>query len=97
MVQLPTTEFDSTEGWGVYLLECADGSLYAGITNNFPRRLAQHQAGKASRYTRARLPVCPIYWEPAEDRPSASRRELAIKALPRQRKLALVQLLPNPV
>jgi len=89
MTQPKKLEFKATEGWGVYILECSDGSLYTGITNNFPRRLAQHQAGKASRYTRARLPVCPVYWEPADDRSSASRRELEIKAFPRQRKLAL--------
>ena len=78
--------------WVVYMLRCADGSLYTGITNNFPRRLAQHQSGVASRYTRTRLPVEPVYQEIAADRGAATRRELALKALPRKAKLALVRL-----
>jgi predicted GIY-YIG superfamily endonuclease len=78
------------QGWIVYMLRCADGSLYTGITNNFSRRLAQHQKGVASRYTRARLPVEPVYQESAEDRSAATRRELAMKALSRTDKMALV-------
>lgn len=82
-----------TEGcapWVVYILRCADGSLYTGITNNFSRRLSQHQEGVASRYTRARLPVEPVYSEPAADRGAATRRELALKSLSREAKLALL-------
>jgi predicted GIY-YIG superfamily endonuclease len=78
-------------GWGVYMVRCSDGSFYTGITNNFNRRLAEHQAGRASRYTRVRLPVEPVYWEVALDRSSATRREAAIKALNRQAKLALME------
>ena len=81
---------DVPEGWIVYMLRCADGSLYTGITNNFARRLAQHQEGVASRYTRVRLPVEPVWSEPAADRAAATRRELALKALSRKSKLALV-------
>ena len=76
--------------WVVYMLRCADGSLYTGITNNFPRRLSQHQEGVASRYTRTCLPVEPVYHEPAADRSAATRRELSLKALSRKEKLALV-------
>ncbi len=81
---------DEAAGWTVYMLRCADGSLYTGITNNFPRRLSQHRDGVASRYTRSRLPVEPVYREPAADRGTATRRELALKALPRKAKMALL-------
>jgi predicted GIY-YIG superfamily endonuclease len=82
---------EAADDWVVYMLRCADGSLYTGITNNFPRRLAQHQSGIASRYTRVRLPVEPVYQEPAADRSAATRRELTLKALSRKAKLALVR------
>ena len=77
--------------WVVYMLRSSDGSLYTGITNNFPRRLSQHESGVASKYTRVRLPVEPVYQEPAADRSAATRRELALKALPRKAKLALLR------
>jgi putative endonuclease len=75
--------------WFVYLLRCADGTLYAGITTDPARRVAEHNAGSGARYTRARLPVELIHCEPAADRAAASRREAAIKKLPRIAKLAL--------
>lgn len=75
--------------WFVYLLRCADGTLYAGITTDLDRRLAAHNAGVGARYTRARRPVELIHAEPAADRAEASRREAAIKKLPRAAKLAL--------
>ncbi|KAB2838481.1 GIY-YIG nuclease family protein [bacterium] len=77
--------------WFVYILKCADGSLYTGITNDLARRLERHLEGKASRYTRARLPVALVYREPHPDRSSASIREAAIKRLPRPDKEALIQ------
>lgn len=76
--------------WFVYLLRCADGTLYAGITTDLQRRLAEHNAGTGARYTRARLPLELAYAEPARDRSAASRREAEIKCLPRCAKLALV-------
>jgi predicted GIY-YIG superfamily endonuclease len=76
--------------WTVYVLRCADGSLYTGITNDPRRRCAQHNAGKASRYTRSRRPVVMTYQEPQADRGAALRREAAIKALSRAEKEALV-------
>lgn len=76
--------------WIVYVLRCADGSLYTGITNNLRRRLAAHRAGTASRYTRTRGPVLVVHREPATDRGAALRREAAIKRLPRTAKLALI-------
>ncbi len=77
--------------WYCYLLECADGTLYAGITNDLARRVAAHNAGVASKYTRARLPVRLAYAENHPDRAAASRRELALKRLPRAAKLGLIQ------
>lgn len=74
----------------VYLLRCADGSLYCGWTADLDRRLAAHAAGRASRYTRSRLPVA-LAWSRALPDASAARREEArIKGLPRAGKLALV-------
>lgn len=76
--------------WWVYLVRCADGSLYAGVTTDPARRLGQHNAGTASKYTRSRRPVEMVYREQRRGRSDALRREAAVKALPRQAKLALV-------
>ena len=78
-------------GWFVYLLRCADGTLYTGITTDPARRLAQHNAGTASKYTRARRPVEMVYREPHPDRSAASKREAAVKALRRDVKEALIR------
>lgn len=75
--------------WHCYLLECADGTLYTGITNDLEKRLDAHNGGSASKYTRSRLPVRLIYAEPHADRAAASRREAAVKKLRRTAKLAL--------
>lgn len=75
----------------VYILRCADGTLYTGCTNDLARRLRTHSAGKGAKYTRARLPVELVYSEPALDKSQALRREAAIKALSRSEKLALIQ------
>jgi putative endonuclease len=77
--------------WCCYLVRCADGTLYAGITNALDRRLARHNAGTASKYTRARRPVRLVWWEPARDRGAASRREAALKRLRPGDKQALVR------
>ncbi len=77
--------------WWVYVLRCADGTLYTGITTDPARRLAQHNAGTASKYTRSRRPVAMVYREPAPTHGDALRRELAIKKLPRVAKDALVK------
>lgn len=77
--------------WMVYILRCADGSLYTGITTNLPRRVQEHNGGLAgARYTRARRPVAVVYQEPAACRASAARREYAIKQLSRAAKEALI-------
>jgi len=77
--------------WLVYLLRCRDGSLYTGITNDLPRRLARHRAGTGSAYVRARLPIRVVYREAQPDRSTALRREAAIKKLTRRSKLALIR------
>lgn len=77
-------------GWIVYILRCADATLYTGVTNDLDRRLAQHNRGHGARYTAARLPVSVCYAELARDRSSAQRREAEIKRLSRTAKLALV-------
>jgi predicted GIY-YIG superfamily endonuclease len=77
--------------WFVYLLRCADGTLYTGITIDLTRRVEQHNAGTASRYTRSRLPVVLVYKEPQESRSLALKRELAIKALSRLEKESMIK------
>lgn len=77
--------------WQVYILECADGSLYCGISNNLDARINSHNAGRAARYTRGRGPVVLRYQETCADRPTALRREAAIKRLTRARKLKLIE------
>lgn len=77
--------------WSVYIMRCADGSLYTGISNDVARRLQQHNSGTASRYTRSRLPVVLVYQEPQGSHSLALKRELAIKALSRQAKESLIR------
>jgi putative endonuclease len=74
----------------VYLLRCADGSLYCGWTTDVERRLAAHRAGTASRYTRTRLPIELAAALPVADRSAALREEARIKRLTRAAKLALI-------
>ena len=76
--------------WTVYMLRCADGSLYTGIAKDAAARLAPHNAGLGAKYTRARRPVSLIWSEAAACRSSASKREHAIKQLKRSEKLALI-------
>jgi putative endonuclease len=78
-----------TKAW-VYMLRCADGSLYTGWSSDVPRRLASHQAGRASRYTASRRPVELALVLPMADRTAARREEARIKALARSEKLALL-------
>ncbi len=75
--------------WFCYLLRCADDTLYCGITNDLEKRLAAHNAGTASKYTRVRIPVELAFAEPCANRSIASKRERAIKKMTRATKLAL--------
>lgn len=77
--------------WTIYILRCADGTLYCGVTNNMERRLAQHNAGKGAKYTMRRGPVVVVYREDAPDRSAAQKREAAIKKLSRAQKLNLIR------
>ena len=83
-----------SDAW-VYMLRCRDDSLYTGWTSDLDRRMARHQAGKASRYTASRLPVQLALALPMPDRTAARREEARIKMLPRAQKLALID--PDPV
>ena len=76
--------------WVLYVLECKDGTLYTGITDDLERRLAVHRAGKGAKYTRGRGPLTLRYVEECEDHSSALRREYAVKQLKKAEKLALV-------
>ena len=81
-----------TRAWNVYIVRCADGTLYTGIARDVARRVAEHNTDPrlAARYTRARLPVKLVYQESAESRSAASKREYEIKQLSRADKLALL-------
>jgi putative endonuclease len=78
-----------SDAW-VYMLRCADGTLYTGWSNDLQRRVARHNAGTASRYTASRLPVALAMAVPMPDRSSAMREEARIKRLDRRAKLALI-------
>ena len=73
-----------------YIVECADGSLYTGWTNDVEKRLATHNAGKGAKYTRPRLPVKLVYVEQHPTKEMAQRREYEIKQLSRREKIALI-------
>lgn len=79
--------------WFVYILRCADNSLYTGITTDLERRIEEHNTPESklgARYTRARQPVTLVYNERMDSRASASKREAQIKQLTRQQKLLLI-------
>ena len=76
--------------WCVYILRCGDGTLYTGMTDDFPHRLERHRAGRGAKYTRGRAPLEPVYREDCADLSAALKREYAIKRLSRAEKLALI-------
>lgn len=76
----------------LYILQCRDGTLYTGVTTSVERRVAEHKAGTGARYTRARGVRRLVYTEECGTRSQALKRELAVKALSRREKLALVKL-----
>jgi len=86
----------SGDQWFVYMVRCADGSLYTGIARDVARRFQQHNNGTASRYTRSRLPVELVYQEAHPDQSSALKREAAIKAMDRREKLKMAQQRKKP-
>ena len=76
--------------WHVYIIECYDGSLYTGITNDLDKRITAHNAGLGAKYTKSRRPVHLRYSEAVPDRKQASQREYAIKSLRKSAKLELI-------
>lgn len=88
---MKNVEKAAEDSWFVYMLRCADDSLYTGITNDVERRCQQHNAGTGARYTRSRLPVELVYRESQASRSLALKSELAIKRLTRQKKETLIR------
>ena len=78
--------------WSVYILRCADNTLYTGVATDIDARLAVHNAGKGAKYTRGRLPVKLVYREAVRGRSAALKREHAIKRLTRAAKRRLIGL-----
>jgi len=77
--------------WHVYILQCNDGSFYAGASTNVKNRLKRHNNGKASRYTRARRPVGLLYTEKFDTKSEALRREIEIKDFSLENKRRLIK------
>lgn len=85
-------ETDVGKTWSVYILRCADGTLYTGVTTDVARRLAAHQCGKGAKYTRGRGPLTLVYTQACPDKPSAFRREWELKHMSREEKVALCHI-----
>lgn len=83
-------EIPSSKSHYVYILSCADGTLYTGYTTELIRRLAAHNEGKGAKYTRGRRPVELLYWEEGADRSWGLKREESIKRLTRKKKEELI-------
>ena len=77
--------------WKLYILRCGDESLYTGISTDVERRLEEHRSGKGAKYTRSRGPLELVYQEECGDKSTALKRECEIKALPRAKKLKLIE------
>ncbi len=75
----------------VYIIRCKDDTLYTGWTVDLNKRINMHNLGKASKYTRARLPVQLVYFEKFNNKIDAQKREYAIKQLSKQQKLKLIE------
>ena len=73
--------------WYLYILRCRDGSLYTGITTDVEKRLEAHRSGKGAKYTRGRGPLELVHSEECGSHSQALKREMEIKAMPRERKL----------
>jgi putative endonuclease len=78
--------------WVCYLLECADGTIYCGVTNDLEKRLAAHNAGAGAKYTRGRTPVKLVHSEVCADKQSALQREYQVKRMARADKLSLCRV-----
>lgn len=85
------------EQWWVYIVTCADGTLYTGTTNNLEKRIQKHNRGTGAKYTRSRIPVVLVYSEIYENRSLASQREYVIKQLSLKRKRELLAKAPTVI
>ena len=85
-----TTDSDGDTDHYVYVLECADGSLYTGYTTDLERRVAEHNAGDGAKYTRGRTPVEVVHVETFDTKSAAMSREYEVKQLSRAAKERLV-------
>lgn len=81
--------------WYVYILKCADGSLYTGMTNDLSKRLKQHNLAKGARYTSGRLPVELLWSEATPSKGEALKREIQIKKLSRLQKEFIIKSIPT--
>ncbi|MDN9011938.1 GIY-YIG nuclease family protein [Brevibacillus laterosporus] len=90
MKSIMENEIPSHKSHYVYILQCADGSLYTGYTTEIQRRLKQHRIGKGAKYTRGRCPIELVYWEEGADRSWGLKREEQIKRLQRSAKESLI-------
>ena len=75
-----------------YIVQCSDGTLYTGWTNDLKRRIDAHNSGNGAKYTRSRRPVALVYWEEFETKEAAMKREYDIKQLTRRQKMSLCKL-----
>ena len=84
------------KGWFVYILDCADGTLYTGITNNLKKRIAAHNAGKGAKYTRGRGPVALVFKKRCVNKSGALKQEAKIKKLNRTGKREFINKKTGP-
>jgi len=85
-------EPEQNDSWVLYILECADHTLYTGITNRLEARIEAHENGSGARYTRGRSPLKCVYTECCHNRSDASKRECAVKKLTKRKKLELIKM-----
>jgi putative endonuclease len=90
MTKSPALKQKAQTSWHVYMVRCADDTLYTGVSTNVTDRVATHNSGRGAKYTRARLPVTLVYCEIAPDRSTAQQREHEIKKLPVVKKQELI-------
>ena len=90
---LKPTPIKSSSLWYLYLVRCANGHLYTGVTTNVARRFSEHQSGgvKSAKYLRGKGPLTLMYQEQVGSQGNALRREIAVKKLSRSQKLALIE------
>ena len=81
--------------WYVYILRCADDTLYTGISTDVEKRLQAHQSGRGAKYTRSRCPLTLVYWEVCGAHSQALKREYQIKSMTRAEKLQLIRQGPE--